>query len=239
MEAALTTLLRDDSESGALSETARNSIKKFCGNFEKDLAHLGLVASFATIEKTRHLGERKDGTYLDLVELLNELQGRIVDEARGVVFLTLDPSKNRFYLNPNLFGEVIAERLPTTIGDIEEAGKCLALDRGTACVFHLMRVMEVGLQRLANDLGIPYAPSWESYINQINTRVALKHKKKGIKWKRDEPYFKEIAGDLLTVKVAWRNPTMHIVRTYTPEEAEQIFGAVRTLMQRVAAHKKV
>lgn len=36
--------------------------------------------------------------------------------------------------------------------DIAEAGKCLALDRNTAAVFHLMRVAEVGLRALARKL---------------------------------------------------------------------------------------
>jgi hypothetical protein len=53
--------------------------------------------------------------------------------------------------------------------DIEEAGKCLAFDRGTATVMHLMRVLEVGLKALAKVLQIAYAPSWDSYIKKINT----------------------------------------------------------------------
>jgi hypothetical protein len=224
----------DSANYGLITDTTRELIKTVCERLERDLSHLGLVSSFATVERMRELGTRDDATYTELARLFNELHGRLKDETKAIVFLSIDPAKNRLYLETNLFGETVAERLPAAIGDIEEAGKCLALDRGTACVFHLMRVMEVGLRRLANDLGISYAPSWESYINQINDRIATKHKRKGITWKRDEHYFKEIAGDLLTVKVAWRNPTMHIVRTYTPDEAEQIFAAVRTLMQRIA-----
>lgn len=119
--------------------------------------------------------------------------------------------------------------------DIEEAGKCLALSRGTATVFHLMRVMEAGLKALAKPLGIPYAPTWESYITQIGTKIGEKHKRKTAKWKREEPFFRDVLGDLQTVKIAWRNPTMHIVRHYTPEEAEEIFRAVRGFMKRLAA----
>ncbi len=97
-----------------------------------------------------------------------------------------------------------------------------------------MRVMEEGLKALAKLLGIPYAPSWESYISQISDKIETKHKKKGVKWKKDEPFFKEILGTLVAVKIAWRNPTMHIVRTYQPDEAEDVFRAVRTFMQKLA-----
>jgi hypothetical protein len=97
-----------------------------------------------------------------------------------------------------------------------------------------MRVMEEGLKLLAKLLGIPYAPSWESYIRQISENISQKHRKKGIRWKKDEPFFKEVLGNLESIKIAWRNPTMHIVRRYDDEEAEQIFIAVRLFMQRLA-----
>ncbi len=49
-----------------------------------------------------------------------------------------------------------------------------------------------------------------------------------------KPTSGDIAGDLMTVKIAWRNPTMHIVRHYSAEEAEEVFRAVRTFMKRLA-----
>ena len=46
------------------------------------------------------------------------------------------------------------------------------------------------------------------------------------------PYLSELAGDLQIVKIVWRNPTMHIVRSYSPTEAREIFNAVIALMER-------
>jgi hypothetical protein len=134
-----------------------------------------------------------------------------------------------------LFGQLVNDKFPASIDDIEEAGKCIALGRGTGAVMHLMRVMEVGLKSLGRMLTIPYAPSWESYLKQISDKIGAKRRIKGIKWKRDEPYFRDISGDLLVIKQAWRNPTMHIDRKYAPEEAIEIFRAVKALMQRLAS----
>jgi hypothetical protein len=69
--------------------------------------------------------------------------------------------------------------------------------------------------------------------------VNEKHKHKGIKWKRDEPFFKEVLGDLQAIKIAWRNPTMHIVRRYSVDEADDIFRAVRNFTKRLAPRLKV
>ncbi|MGO8801713.1 hypothetical protein [Candidatus Binatus sp.] len=155
-------------------------------------------------------------------------------ELSTILLLGVDPDKEKYFKEIQPFGAVVASAFPQAATDIEEAAKCFALDRGTATVFHLMRVMEEGLKALAKLLGIPYAPSWESYISQISDKIETKHKKKGVKWKKDEPFFKEILGTLVAVKIAWRNPTMHIVRTYQPDEAEDVFRAVRTFMQKLA-----
>jgi hypothetical protein len=99
---------------------------------------------------------------------------------------------------------------------------------------HLTRVLEVGLKSLAAPLDIRYAPSWESYLKQIRTKIDAEHKSKSIDWKRDEPFFRDVSGDLMTIKQAWRNPTMHVVRRYSIEEAELIYKAVRAFMQHLS-----
>jgi len=37
-----------------------------------------------------------------------------------------------------------------------------------------------------------------------------------------------------SVRVAWRNPTMHIENSYSPERAEEILVATRSLMRHLA-----
>ena len=133
-------------------------------------------------------------------------------------------------------GKEVNDRFPKAIDDIEEAGKCLALGQGTACVLHTMRVVECGLKALAGALGIPYAPSWESYLKQISDKIGEKHKNKTAKWKREQSFYRDLSGDLLTVKQTWRNPTMHVDRKYSAEESEQIFVAAKHFMERLANH---
>src|ERR1700723_413509 len=103
---------------------------------------------------------------------LRDLLGRVQDEMKLRVFLHIPVDKARHFepANPP-FGQDVFDRFPSAIDDVYEAGNCLALDRDTAVVFHLMRVMEAGLKVLGKELGIPYAPSWESYLRQIGTIV--------------------------------------------------------------------
>jgi len=172
-------------------------------------------------------------SFRDSEQALSELRNRFEDDLQNVLFFRVDPAYRAYYGNNQAFGGQVASILPSAGDDIESAGQCLALGQGTAAVFHLMRVMEVGLRALGGLLGIPYAPSWESYLRQINANVSADHKTKPPEWKRDEAVFKEILGDLIAIKTAWRNPTMHVTRRYSQEEAAQIYQAVRLFISRL------
>jgi hypothetical protein len=208
--------------------------------FEVNMAILASECSVSGLKATARACE----TFLRMIQagLTFESFGRGISEIlkfaehemSSRLFFSVDASKEDYCQGPHLFGAEVAEKFPSAIYDIEEAGKCLAFDRGTACVFHCVRIMEIGLKSLSQALRIPYAPSWESHLRQINDKVSAKYKTKGISWRRDEPLFKELAGDLMSIKIAWRNPTMHIVRNYLTDEAEQILQAVRTFMQSLA-----
>lgn len=171
----------------------------------------------------------------ELEACLKELKNRFEDEQARIQFYRLEEAYARYYGDRALFGEEVAARFPAAGDDVEDAGNCLALGQGTAAVYHLMRVMEHGLRAVSNMLGIPYAPSWESHLKQIEANIKADHKGKAPEWKRDEAFFKELLGDLAAIRIAWRNPTMHIGRRYSQEEAEQVYHAVRLFMRRVAA----
>jgi hypothetical protein len=90
-----------------------------------------------------------------LAGLIAEMRTRLIDELMGREFLYVRPEMVGYYDQPMLFGKEVNDRFPLAIDDIEEAGKCLALFRGTACVLHTMRVMEAGLRVLGKSLNIP------------------------------------------------------------------------------------
>ena len=180
--------------------------------------------------------EKVNGILLEeFRESLNDIDARLKDELSLATVFVIERDRRKYFGGASgTFGQEVADKLPSAISDIEDAGRCLACGHGTATVFHSMRVMEASLQSLAKLLGIPYAPSWESYIKQIEVKINEKHKSKSTKWKREEAFFREILGNLQTIKISWRNPTMHIVRRYSEDEAEEIFIAVRSFVKRLA-----
>src|SRR5262249_36883249 len=100
-------------------------------------------------------------TYNDLSRMLQELRRRVIEDLEDKVFFCIPYDRvDRFFerskngdleqkTSYSLFGEQSCNAFPSSIRDIEEAAKCLVVGRSTASVFHLMRVMEIGLRSLA------------------------------------------------------------------------------------------
>jgi hypothetical protein len=175
----------------------------------------------------------------DQVEVVEKIAEK---ELRGKFFLYIPPERARFWPNtgqPNVFGETVADKFPSTSFDVANSGVCLATMMSTAAVFHLMRVMEIGLAALGKVFGVSAAfANWEVILNQIESKIAGMRSDPAWKTlpdcKEQQEFYSQAASHFRTVKDAWRNYTMHSRAKYTEEEAEQIFNAVRGFMQKLA-----
>ena len=107
-----------------------------------------------------------------------------------------------------------------------------------ACVFYLMRVLEVGLRALGSSLNNPtldpkHNPSWEAILKKCDDELA-KPMKSCPQWKTDDLFYSKATANLRAIKNAWRNPTMHVEISYEADEAEDVFNAVRGFMRHLS-----
>ena len=165
---------------------------------------------------------------------LKALKERFEDRIKTEWFFHLAPGDNQLYGDKELFGERVTKKFPKALGDIEAAGSCLALGQGTACVFHLMRAMEVVVQRLSGRLSIPYPDrEWGKLLSDISKKIEAMPKVSASE-KRKRNKWSEAHTHLYHLKQAWRNDTMHPKSTYTQEHARQVFNATRVFMNHLA-----
>lgn len=164
-----------------------------------------------------------------------ELGHRLTDEASEKNVFIMPSDRVQYYDRPHLFGETVDQVFPTATLDIEEAGKCYAMGRNTACVFHLMRVMEVGLRGLSDLLGNPNdgAPNWGQILSRCD-RELQRPTQRSAEWNADPTFFSEATAQLRAVKDAWRNPTMHVEASYDEERTLDIWNAVSAFMRSLA-----
>lgn len=172
-------------------------------------------------------------TYSELSKIAENLKNRIQDEYEDFLFLWIEEID--LYQKDDLFGEQVGERFKGASFDIKEAGSCYAVGRYTACVYHLMRVAEFGLKSIGKRVGFSDDRAmWEPILGFINAELSRNREKMSDLFKGDIEFLSGIATHMHVVNLAWRRRVAHVERTYTQEEAKQIFDSTRNLMQHIA-----
>lgn len=157
-----------------------------------------------------------------------ELQNRITDEIEDSLFVQIPSGKSAFF-NDGTITESLGTSLADGAFDLDEASKCLALSRNTAAAFHLMRVIELCQRRFAERLGVSIGKelSWGPILARIDEGL----KRYG---GPDKELHAQFLTQLIAVKNAWRNPTMHIGRFCDDGQALALYLAVRLFIDTLA-----
>jgi hypothetical protein len=216
-------------QTGLLGPTAIQTVKDTADSAIKILVNLDLPVSTKTAQEKVLTAK----SHADLNSAIRQLFDNIKFELDGRKFYGPLRRYEQYYEQPKLFGDAVFSAFPSANNDIFEAGTCLALERGTACVMHLMRVAEVGLKALATAVGVGVQGDWGGYLRLINEALEASAKAAG-KRTPDEQFYAETRVTLDGVRMAWRNGTMHVENNYSPERAEEILAAVRGLMRHLA-----
>ena len=84
---------------------------------------------------------------------LNEVLNSLRREAQARKFFVVAAEHQRFYApSGTLFGLEVDIQFENIRFDLTEAGKCIALERSTAAVYHLVRCLEAGIREIARSL---------------------------------------------------------------------------------------
>jgi hypothetical protein len=204
------------------------------GELMREAERLNLRSAVQQLERIKEqLFGPKRGTIDSLRPMLMNLHLRILDTFEDRFFLIVPPELIDLYRQPKpAFGAEVEAKFPQMSEDISESGKCLALGRATAAVFHLMRVMEIGTQKLGDKLNVQLSSEkrWQNILDEVNKAIkALDHKAAETK------AYAATAAHLYNVKLAWRNEVMHPKQTYTQEEAIKVHSAVDTFIRDLAS----
>jgi hypothetical protein len=181
----------------------------------------------------------REMTYSEILHQIRELKDRIFDSMKGELFLYVPYPQSESYAAVNAFGEEVAVSFPSTAYDIREAHTCYALERPTACVFHLMRVLEVSLVALGTVFGLTLEhTNWGSAIEVIESKIRKAYEdplwKVKPDWKNQLEFYAQAVSYLGITKEAWRNYTAHARGKFTQEEAKLMLLNVKLFMQKIS-----
>lgn len=207
------------------------------GELQREAQHLGLRYVDRHLERVKDHFISGSATTATMKPMIVELYHRLLEEMEDRLFLTMSADDVKFYTQPEpLFGPEVDTAFPSTAEDIAESGKCFALARYTAAVFHLMRVLEVGLGALSATVGAsPGNPNWEIILNAITSKInQMGPTTDGPDWKERQQALSETVAQFRIFKHAWRNYVTHTRVTYDEARARSIYESVREFMQHLS-----
>jgi hypothetical protein len=163
-------------------------------------------------------------------------------EMRHRKFVYIPPEKEKYFNKKRqsaLFGAV-SLTFSDAAEDIMNAGNSLAADLYDAAAFYLMRVVEVGLRKLAKKLRVSFPKTpleyagWKAIVKAIDEKLEFRMPKARGKKQAAALQFKhDLLVDFKAFEVA-RNEIMHGRSRYNEQEATGLFNRVDDFMNRLA-----
>lgn len=187
-----------------------------------------------------------------------EMDLAIMSDINGHKVLCLAKENAAYYNQADLFK--VATQFPSADEEIVSAGNCYATANYSACVFHLMRVVETGAKALVKALKaekhilVPRQENgktvmvkkpielcdWKLLKDGMTKALAKLEggTKLSLKKKQDLEYFSHAVSQFSLFKDAWRNKTAHSRHVYGAGEAKDIMENVRQFMVYLAKRVK-
>ncbi|MFH1278809.1 MAG: hypothetical protein ABIK65_10570 [Candidatus Eisenbacteria bacterium] len=198
----------------------------------KSCADAGLSVTSRTIVNAIRLLD--DGLIDGIPGALAGLRRTVCSECQDHLFIKITNGRERFY--DDAAKEIrteILETFPDTGEEIRAAGRCYALEEPAACVFHLMRAVEPGLEALAKHVLDPreYAEIkdsvWGTVIKKVEKEIQgrIGAAKKNEERRALAPYA-ALASQFRYFKDAWRNLASHKIVQFSDRKAKTVFDAV-------------
>jgi hypothetical protein len=216
-----------------------NGLAILCDNFDADPS---LLEQIKTLEgeliegkadrRESVLRARLDGIGKSIENNLN---------ARKFMFMPADHAS--YWNNPEIFGKYFILSFPEAASfEMLEVGKCFAAARGTACVFHCMRVAEYGLRKLARQLRVTIGDhgkkcpleygDWNKVITAVRNKISkIRQQPAGPKREKVLQYYSSAADQCEYLKDIWRNELMHTRRFYSKSETLGVINRVRDFIE--------
>lgn len=201
---------------------------------------LDLVISLDAVEDLKNLNPERPEAH-EVASAVEHAEKTIASELKHRLFFWVSPERAKFYTDPRAGWDAAIARFDGSSGsnaivtDVEEAGKCFAFERSTACVFHLMRIVEIGVQEFGSKVGFAKATEtvWDTIMREIGKAIISLPTTNAVEREKKRE-LEGLVPYLDTVRRVWRNPVMHPKAEYTPEQASEITSAVKAYMNHLA-----
>jgi hypothetical protein len=200
----------------------------------------------STVEIRRHIELMSDPTRqitsADLKIMMIVLTTHIEDECSTKLFFAIEASHKKYFETPEKGWEQAIERFSDLVDDVYEMGKCYALGRNAAAVFHATQALETGAIHLgkflrAKDPKIGFVAT----VNELK-RIVKKDPKDRTEFQRQHfAFIEQMEAATVSLQNSWRHKIGHVAgrlilmtADFSDDVAEEILVGSRAFMRRLA-----
>lgn len=183
-------------------------------------------------------------TYGEVLRQMQALLEAFEDDTKFLYLYCYPRDKVQTFLRSGADWEPALKAFPAISADLDHGMDLYALGHNMACIFHLMRVAEIGVQSLGKKLGVSLTKrsanrladlTWHQILDALNPKLKA-ISQKSIAGRAKFEKYSAIQSYLYAVKDAWRNPTMHPRKTgYNELETLNIINQLRSFMNELAS----
>jgi len=213
-----------------------SSLKSHCDKFQLKVSSVLLTnAIWGLSNKSASHALEERGRIRGIID-------SIFAELKVHLFLFVASDRAQYY--EQSLPEELTKSFPASSKELTRAGNCYAVDEYTACVFHCMRGVELGLRSLAKHLNVPFQDlelePWKNIIDQIEKEIKAKQEemKRGPAKTEELKFLSDAASQFRYFKDAYRNHVAHARSTYDDGEAERIMRGTREFLQSLSTKLK-
>jgi hypothetical protein len=243
-EGQLLTYTMVGEECGLSAQQVANDLNERLTHLEVSVGELPVSTSLRAQISRAKASIRVDehGSAMATMARIQELKHNLAHELTSHSFFCV-PSERRSWFqdyDSALFGVEVETAFPDATPEIGEAGRCFALARWTACVFHLMRALELALHKWAKELGVTQfnaleLENWKNILDAARVKIeALDKLPKSSRKDAELQYYGETRANFLAVKDAWRNHVAHSRERYDEARARSIMNHAKDFMALLA-----
>lgn len=180
----------------------------------------------------------------DLAQQGQSLREAIEGELKYRRFAFISAEKGKVHDRWQLDWESCLKQFPSTKDEISDAVDCYALGLNTACVFHLMRVAELGLRSLAKERKVKLPKNkpvewaqWQEILMALGKSAdnIFQMWKMGPVKDKALGFYNGAIAELTGFKDEYRNHVMHSRKNYDEVQAGSVLFKVKDFMNRLSA----
>jgi hypothetical protein len=185
-------------------------------------------------------------TYQKLANALERLYEEIEHAAKQESFFHYPRELAKIVRGIGVEWKDVLDAFPSSRREIETGIDCYALGDFPGCVFHMMRIGELGLRTIARERGIKSLGkkkskpiewgTWQEVFDAIESQLkAVRQGNPGPKRDAAVSFYDTALGDLRTLRGLYRDPTMHFRENYDKGEAYSAIFRVQSLMRALSS----